>query len=178
MKNVWKLALLVGGLSTSAVSYGIKQGSSLESLTISEDEGGLVAGGAWYSDSQRGKVTLLLYVDPDEKDQNIDLENLLKKENFPSDIYNSVAVINLKATWIPNGIIASKLEDKQKKFPSTVYVKDRAHVLKNKWGLADDSYHVVVLDKNSKVVWSKAGKHSLNDQKTVAKIIWKAIKGK
>ena len=36
----------------------------------------------------------------------------------------SVAVINLAATWKPNSIIGLILSSKQKEFPKTIYVED------------------------------------------------------
>lgn len=137
------------------------KGRPLPAVEIAGPEGGAVAGGAWHSASMSGKVTTLMYVDPDEKDVNAHVEQALKKENFSRDHFASVAVINTAATWKPDSVIRMVLKSKQKEFPDTRYVMDRRKVLVRHWKLADDNYHVLTLDREGRVLYEKAG--ALND---------------
>jgi predicted transcriptional regulator len=68
-------------------------------------------------------------------------------------------------------IIEELLKRKQKKFPRAVYVKDKKKVLVEKWGLADDSYDVLIFDRKGKLLYSKSGKMSPAEiEKAVAMI--------
>ena len=152
------LVLAIGlGSFASPAAAKIKVGEKPPVISLKEPEGALVKGGPWDSKSLKGKVHILFYVDPDEKDLNESLEAELKKNEFPEDKFASVAVINMKATWLPNSLIAMNLNSKQKEYPRTIYIKDFKKVFVDKWGLTDDSYHVVMLDKEGIVRFSQAG---------------------
>ena len=129
-------------------------------VTLSGDLGGRVNGEPWSSEEISGKVFTLMYVDPDEKEINEHVATALKKNKFPLDKYGSIAIINMDATWLPDFAIASSLEEKQKKYPNTVYVKDLEKELVKKWGLTDDNYDVLVFNQKGEVIFSKDGKLS------------------
>lgn len=137
-----------------------KNGQSLPAVTLGGKDGGLVAGGDWHSSSLTGKVVTIMYVDPDEKELNEHVEKALKKENFPRDRYHSVGMVNTAATWKPDSAIRMVLKNKQKDYPESTYVMDRRKILVDRWKLADDTYHVLTLDKQGRVIYSKAGKLS------------------
>jgi len=63
----------------------------------------------------------------------------------------------MAATWKPNFAINMILKGKQKKYPSTIYVRDMNKMLVEKWGLADDSNDIVVFDPSGKVIFSFDG---------------------
>ncbi|MCB0386383.1 MAG: hypothetical protein KDD43_13405, partial [Bdellovibrionales bacterium] len=93
-------------------------------VELKDKEGGRLDGTPWSSTSlaEKGKVQVLFYVDPDEKDANVAFEDELKiKADNEGYVFDSIAVINMAATWKPNWIISSILEGKQKKFPDTLY---------------------------------------------------------
>ena len=119
-----KLSIVVSLLLATPIFAGLQSGQTLPSIEISGESGGLVAGGAWKSQTLVNKVHVLFYVDPDEKESNLKLEEALSDAKFPRENYQSVAIINMAATWLPNFAIASSLESKQKKYPNTIYVKD------------------------------------------------------
>ena len=60
----------------------------------------------------------------------------------------------MAATWKPNLIIDSILKSKQEKYPNTVYVRDLKKILVSDWGLKDDSYHVLALGADGRVLFS------------------------
>ena len=138
--------------------FALDIGAVPKSVTIEGDNGGLVAGGAWHSSMLKDKVHVLFYVDPDEKDTNEAFADALKTKDFDRSKFASVAIVNLAATWKPNVVINMLLKAKQKKFPNTIYVKDKHKVLVKKWGLADDASDVLVFDKGGKLLYSKSGK--------------------
>jgi hypothetical protein len=139
-------------------AFALTVGKVAAQVKIGEDDGGKVNGAAWSSTELTGKVTVFFYVDPDEKDLNNALADALKKEKFTHKDYQSIAVINMAATWAPNFAIESKLKDKQKEFPTTIYVKDKNKILVKKWNLGDDNNVFVLFDKEGKVLFHRDGK--------------------
>lgn len=134
--------------------------------------GSTVEGGVWNSKTLPvDKIISFMYVDPDAKDWNLELEKALKQAEFPKDKFFSVGTINMKATWLPNFAINSSLKEKQKLYPDTLYLQDLKKVLVKEWGLEDDSYHVLILSKKGEVLYSKAGKLSTTDVQDVLKTI-------
>jgi len=126
-------------------------------ITISGDDGGRMDGTAWSSSELVGKVWVVVYADPDESDMNDAATEALKAKDYATDVYQSVAIINMAATWKPNFLINTILKGKQKKYPNTVYVKDMNKILVTKWGLADESNDIVVFDPSGSVIFSFDG---------------------
>jgi uncharacterized protein len=145
-------------LSASYLQAKPQIGSKLPTVELNGDNGGAVAGGPWRSDSIRGKVFTLYYVDPDEKDLNQEMEKAVNDAGFPAEKHQSIAIINMAATWLPNFAITSSLKAKQKKYPSVIYVKDLTKTLVKKWGVEDDNYNVLVFSKKGKVLFYQSGK--------------------
>jgi len=162
MEQSMKLISLL--LSTLSLTYALEVGTLPKPLTLEGETGGLLSGESFNSDILKEKVHVLFYVDPDEKELNEHVSAALKKEAFDRKYYASVAIINMAATWLPNFAIASKLEEKQKTYPDTLYVKDLDSVLVKEWELKDDSSNVVLFGKDGKVLFVKRGK--LNSEET------------
>ncbi|MFW6099486.1 MAG: YtfJ family protein [Thermodesulfobacteriota bacterium] len=129
-----------------------------ETVVLKGDLGGRLDGSPWSSDELKGKVSVLFYADPDEKDLNNETSETLRKENFPLERYQSFAIINMDATWLPNFAISSALKEKQEQYPNTIYVRDYEKVLVNAWGLSDDNNDVLAFDKTGKLIFRKDGK--------------------
>lgn len=145
--------LLIGGNLFSTLPIGEIPGV----ITLDGKDGGRVDRTAWSSTELVGKVWVLVYADPDESDMNDAATEALKAKDYSDDVYGSVAVINMSATWKPNFLINTILKGKQKKYPDTVYVKDMDKTLVKTWGLADDSNDIVVFDATGKVIFSFDG---------------------
>lgn len=133
-------------------------GEKPKSVTLDKNEGGRVSGGAWSSDELKGKVFVLFYVDPDLSDLNNAASEALKAEKFSLEKYQSLAVINMAATWLPNFAIDGKLKGKQKDYPDTIYVRDLHKTLVKEWKLADENNDIVALDQEGKVFYAHEGK--------------------
>lgn len=128
-------------------------------LEAKNKTGGLVKGGDWSSKDLVGKVSVLFYVARNAESLNDPASDALKKEEFPSEKFQSFAVVNMAASpGIPNFIISSILKGKQEKHPRTVFVEDKKSVLVTEWNLADKNSDVVAFDKEGKVIFSVDGK--------------------
>ena len=150
-----RLVLLMALCSPLAAMAALPVGSIIKPITLSGEAGGRVEGGAWSTDQYQGKIIVLLDVDPDEKDKNkIAVEALAALPTKP--YVQSVVVINMDATWLPNSAIQSSLESSQKEHPTTHYAKDMKKALV-KWGLGDDSYSISIIDPQGKVRFSYDG---------------------
>ena len=119
----------------------------------------------------KDKVHVVFYVDPDEKDVNEAFADALKAAGLDRSKFASVAIVNLAATWKPNIIIEAILKSKQKKFPHTIYVKDKNKVLVKEWDLKDDSSDILVFDNEGKLLYSHAGKLGTDEIKKVITLI-------
>jgi hypothetical protein len=153
-----RFVALFAVLSLSAFAGGPSVGEKPKAITLEKNEGGRVTGEAWTSTEIKGKVFVLFYVDPDFSDLNNPATEALKAEKFTKDVYQSIAVINMGATWLPNFAIDGKLKDKQKAYPDTIYVRDIHKLLVKEWKLADDNSDVVVFDQEGKVLYVHEGK--------------------
>ena len=163
--------IVLGFLVLVGSVVAVELGKVPSSVTLDGENGGKTDGSVWNSTMLKGKVHILFYVDPDERDLNKPLTQALKDRHFDRKKYVSVAMINLAATWLPNAILESKLQSKQKEFPDTIYVKDKKKVLVHKWGLADDNSDILVFDKKGKLIYKKFGKLSKKEITSVLALI-------
>ncbi|NOZ89713.1 MAG: transcriptional regulator [Epsilonproteobacteria bacterium] len=163
--------LIVFILISSIHLFAINIGEVPKEVTLSGENGGLVDGSEWNSSMLKGKVFVLFYVDPDKKDDNDKFIDALHQKGYDSSKYGSVAIINLKATWLPNFAIEKKLKAKQKEFPNTVYAKDKTKYLVNKWQLADDSANVLIFGKDGKLLYQHTGSMSSDEMQKAFEII-------
>jgi len=152
-------------------AQAIELGEIPPNVELKEQLGGRLDGTPWSSTELQGKVYVLFYVDPDEKDTNNEASDALDREKFPSEKFQSVGIINMAATWLPNFAISSALKDKQKRYPKTIYVRDYKKVLVNAWKIADDSSNVFAFDKKGKLIFRKDGKLTAEEIRTLIKVI-------
>jgi len=102
--------------------------------------------------SWAGKVLQVNYVDPDEKDLNEPYNEVIDKavkvdKRIDSVFFKGIGITDCKSTWLPNGAIRAIAGNKAKKFKTTILF-DYDAKLQNLWGLPEDNYSVVILDKN------------------------------
>ncbi len=152
-------------------AQAIEMGAIPPKAELKEKLGGRLDGTPWSSAELQGKVSVLFYVDPDEKDTNNDASDALDREKFPSEKFQAFGIINMAATWLPNFAISSALKDKQKRYPKTIYVRDYKKVLVKEWNIADDSSDVLVFDKKGELIFRKDGKLSAAEIQTLLKTI-------
>ena len=102
--------------------------------------------------SWAGKVMQINYVDPDESDLNDPFNDAVKKATdvdmtLSKDLFKGIGIVDCKSTWKPNGLIRMIAGNKAKKYNTTILFDYKA-TLQNIWGMPEDSYTVVILDKN------------------------------
>jgi len=171
MKKIF-IALLLSTLGALALTVG----EVPPKVVLSGENGGTINGTDWNSEMLQGKVHVLFYVDPDKKSDNDAFINALHAKNYDLEKYGSVAIINLKATWLPNFAIEQKLKSKQQEFPDTLYVKDKTKYLVNAWGLADDEINVLIFDPKGILLYDHIGTMQPSDMQTAFEMIEKNLK--
>jgi len=165
------LIFVLAMILTSQTVESIEIGEIPPKVELKEKLGGRLDGTPWSSEELRGKVYVLFYVDPDERDTNNDASEALLREKLSRDKFQSVGIMNMAATWLPNFAISSGLKDKQKRYPTTIYVRDYKKVLVNAWKIADDSSNVLAFDREGKLIFRKDGKLTAEEIQTLMKII-------
>ena len=141
-------------------------------IELQDDLGGRLDGTPWSSEELvSGKIIILFYVDPDESELNNHFTVAIKAEKFPIEKTDSVAVINMAATWLPSFKINKKLKSKQEKYKTTVYVKDLKKRLVEKWGLSDDNNNVMLFGKDREVLYSVDGENTETQVQELIKVI-------
>jgi predicted transcriptional regulator len=97
----------------------------------------------------KGRVLSILYTDPDKKDVNNNVEDVLHKDQGldRNKTYKGIDIVNLKVSKLPNFIIKSVIKNKQEK-TGTIILLDDKYAMLNLWGLKNHSSDLVVLDKN------------------------------
>ncbi|MCB8994558.1 MAG: hypothetical protein H6538_03005 [Bacteroidales bacterium] len=99
-----------------------------------------------------GKVLQVNYVDPDESDLNDPFNDAVKKakdveKRISGDKFKGFGIVDCESTWKPNYLIRTIAGNKAKKYDTTILF-DYEATLQNIWGLPEDNYTVVILDKN------------------------------
>lgn len=165
------LFVLLSVFLINQTAQAIEIGQVPPKVELKEKLGGRLDGKPWSSEELQGKIHVIFYVDPDEKDTNNPASEALDKEKFPSDKFQSVAIINMAATWKPNVFINSALKEKQERYPRTIYVRDFKKVLVNAWKVADDSSNVLAFDKKGVLIFRKDGKLTAEEIQRLIKVI-------
>lgn len=99
-----------------------------------------------------GKVMQINYVDPDEQDLNEPFNEIVDKavkveKRIDSTYFKGIGIVDCKSTWKPNSLIRSIAGNKAKKFKTTILF-DYDAKLQTLWGLPEDNYTIVIVDKN------------------------------
>ena len=101
--------------------------------------------------------TIIFYVDPDERATNDHVAQAIKNSNLRPDAIRSYAIINYAASWLPNLFIQNAIEQKQKEFVHTTYVKDLTKRIVSCWSVADDASVVMLVAKDGVLKFYHAG---------------------
>jgi YtfJ family uncharacterized protein len=170
MKHLVKLLILLFFIAEGAWA-GLEIGQAPPMVELKDSLGGRLDDTPWSSNELRGKVHVIFYVDPDEKGLNNETSEALKAADFPREKFQSYGIINMDATWLPNFAISSSLKEKQKQYPTTIYVRDYKKVLVKKWGIADDTSDVLAFDKEGRLIFRKDGRLNKDDIETLLQAV-------
>ena len=153
-----KVVLLFGFIVASLLAE-VDMQHPLPQVTLEGDNGGYYSGETWDSSMLQGKTTMLMYVDPDEKSKGEvfkpTIEAFEKELDFST--FQILVILNLNATWKPDFLIKSLMKSKITTYPKRTYILDSNSVLVKKWGLNDNEYNTLVINDESKVIYSHSG---------------------
>jgi predicted transcriptional regulator len=151
--------LLILGLTIASLPAEVNMYQTLPLISLADENGGYYNGEAWDSSILQGKTTLLMYVDPDENSKGEVFKPSIEafEEELDFRKFQILVIINLQATWKPIFMIRSFMKNKVTDFPKRTYVLDKNSVLVKKWGLTENEYNTLVIDGESKVVYSHSG---------------------
>lgn len=124
---------------------------------------GQLSGEDFNSDTLIGKASVVFYVSPSKKDLNEEASEAVKKEKFNSDNFSSVGIIDLKSSWIPNGLIVRSIKKKQKKYPRTIYLKDKDRHMHEILSFEPKGNDVFVFNAKGEEVYRHLGKLNTTD---------------
>jgi predicted transcriptional regulator len=96
----------------------------------------------------QGRVVYINYADIGSKDMNKHVDDTLKKDPGidREKSYVGFGIANMKASIVPDFIIARVIKSKQQETGATILLDDNFIIL-NSWGLKNNVSNVVVLDK-------------------------------
>ena len=165
------LILLSAVLLINQPVWALEFGEPPPKVELKDKLGGRLDAQPWSSDELPGKLSVVFYVSPDEKDTNNPASDALDKEKFPADRFRSYGIINMAASMMPNFLINAALKEKQKRYPLTIYVRDYNKVLVNAWKIADHSSDVLVFDRNATLIFRKDGKLTSEEIEKLVKTV-------
>lgn len=144
-KTVFALLLALLWTASTAVAADLKIGDKAPDFKLKDSTGKEYS---LASPDFEGRVMSIFYVDPDEKDMNVHVEDVLLKDPGldRKNRYKGLGITNLKATALPNFLIKGIIKSKQEK-TGAIILLDYDYTILNLWGLQNDSSDVVVLDK-------------------------------
>ena len=149
MKKLIIIALMLsfGLVAVTAQDLKIEVGKKVPEWVFPD------ANGQDYSmDTWKGKVLQINYVDPDEEALNDHFNDAIDKATdvdkiIDSDYFKGFGIVDTKSTWKPTGIIRMIAKRKEKKYGTTILF-DNEGILHDDWGAPEDSYTVVIADKD------------------------------
>jgi len=172
-----KIKIIIMSVMLSiGILNALNMGEKLPDITLEKDNGGNSAGQAWQAKTLKGKVHVVLYMDPDERKEAMPFLDRLNNQAYDKKRYSTVAIVNLAATWMPDTILEAMLSKKQKELHNTEFIFDKTKYLVKEWHVKDDASNVLIVDDEMKVVYQNSGKLSVSEIDKIMDIISKNIK--
>ena len=151
--NIIPLVFLIAQPSDSPIP-------NLQHIILEGKNGSYADGRRWDSSILQGKITLLVYFDPDERDKGKIFMPIL--EAFERDLdfskFQTIFIVNLESTLIPSILIKAAIRSQSKNHLERNYIFDGKSVLVQNWGLDENEYITLVINEKSRVVFSHTGK--------------------
>jgi uncharacterized protein len=172
VKHWLKVLILVSAaLLINQLAWALEFGEPPPKVELKEKLGGRLDATPWSTDELQGRLSLIFYVSPDEKDTNNPASDAVDKEKFPTDRLISYGIVNMAASMLPNFVINAALKQKQERYPRTIYVKDYNKVMVQAWKIADHSSDVMLFDKKGTLIFRKDGKLTAEEIQKLVKTI-------
>ncbi|MCG7587743.1 YtfJ family protein [Photobacterium sp. OFAV2-7] len=162
------IALLAALLPGLAAAHTIQVGEMLPSAAVS-DKGEITLQGDdivyqnWNSSQLPGKVRVIQAIAgrSSAKEMNAELMQAITAAGLPAEEYQTTTIINQDdAIWGTGSFVASSAEDSKRDFSWSSMVLDAEGGVHATWELQEESSAIIVLDKESKVLFVKEGKLS------------------
>ncbi|HYA15468.1 MAG TPA: YtfJ family protein [Syntrophales bacterium] len=146
MKRTAVVVLLTLMWSVSSASMELKVGEKAADFILKDSLGKEYT---LNSTEFYGRVVYINYSDISSKDMNKHVDTSLKGDTGidRKSSYVGFGIANMKASIVPDFIIARVIKSKQEETGATILLDDNYTIL-NLWGLKNHSSNVVVLDKN------------------------------
>ncbi len=113
------------------------------------------------------KHMMIFYVDPDAHRQNREFQAEIeaKEQELYSPNIQSYAIINLKDTIYPNGIVRAIAERRTRGKPS-INLADAGHILRDAWQLGDcnGKFCLLFVTRDRELVYFRAGEFTAQDE--------------
>lgn len=138
--------------------------------------GGGLDGSDFDSEVFKGKAFVLFYVSPQKKQINMEASEELKAQKFDGDAFRSVAIIDLKSSWVPNPLIMRALRAKQEKYPKTIYLGDKKRHMHKILDFKPTGNELFAFDQNGKMIFSHLGKADPEKVKELISILKASVK--
>jgi len=168
-----KKTLLLLALTALSLFAEVDTTKPLPTMVLQGDDGGYYSGKPWNSEMLKGKTTMLMYVDPDEKNKGEVFKPTIEgfEKDLDFDKFQILVIINLNATWKPDAIIKKMMKSKVDNYPKRTYILDAKSILVKGWGLPDDAYNTLIIDKDGKVIYQHAGDWDEKEMKEVDTLV-------
>ena len=113
------------------------------------------------------KHLMIFYVDPDAHRQNREFQAEIeaREQELYSPNIQSYAIINLKDTIYPNGIVRAIAERRTRGKPS-VNLADAGHILRDAWQLGDcnGKFCLLFVTRDRELVYFRSGEFTAQDE--------------
>ncbi|MGF1681974.1 YtfJ family protein [Photobacterium minamisatsumaniensis] len=160
------IALLAALLPTFTMAHNLTVGESLPSVSVA-DKGEIlvqddkIAYQEWNSSQLAGKVRIIQAIAGRSaaKAMNAELMAAITDADFAEGMYQTTTIINQDdAMWGTGGFVKSSAEDSKRDFSWSSMVLDGNGKVHEAWELAAENSAIIVLDKESNVLFVKEGK--------------------
>ena len=172
-----KKKLLLLALSLTALFGAVDTAKPLPTIVLEGDNGGYYNGASWNSNALLGKTTMLMYVDPDEKNKGEIFKPTIAgfEKDLDFDKFQIFVIINLNATWKPDALIKQMMKSKVDEHPKRTYILDTNALLVKGWNLPNDEYNTLVINKEGKVIYQHKGAWEPGEMQNVNDLIRKTV---
>jgi len=169
MKRIILFVFLASLWSVSSASTELKVGDKAADFILKDS-----LGKEYTLDSREfyGRVVYINYSDISSKDMNKHVDDSLKGDSGidRKNSYVGFGIANMKASIVPDFIIARAIKSKQQETGATILLDDNYNIL-NLWGLKNRTSNVVVLDKGRICRYIYKGKLPSEEVAKLIKII-------
>ncbi|MCW8330282.1 YtfJ family protein [Photobacterium sp. SDRW27] len=162
------IALLAALLPSLAAAHTIQVGEPIPAASVAEKgeitlQGDDIVYQNWNSSQLTGKVRVIQAIAgrSSAKEMNAALMQAITAASFPEANYQTTTIINQDdAIWGTGGFVKSNAEDSKREFSWSSMVLDADGKVHSTWELQNESSAIIVLDKESHVLFVKEGKLS------------------